>query len=51
MLEADAQQEIMDYFRSADSDSIEAAHEEFSGDFSEDELRLMRIKFLSEVAN
>ncbi len=51
VLETDAQQEIMDYFRGSESDSIEAANEEFSGDFSEDELRLMRIKFLSEVAN
>jgi ATP-dependent DNA helicase RecQ len=51
MLEADAQQEIMDYFRDAESDDIETAHQEFDGDFSEEELRLMRIKFMSEVAN
>ena len=51
MLEADAQQEIMDYFRDAESDDIETAHREFDGDFSEEELRLMRIKFMSEVAN
>jgi ATP-dependent DNA helicase RecQ len=51
VLETDAQEEVMDYFRSSDSDSIDAANEEFDGDFSEDELRLMRIKFLSEVAN
>ena len=51
MLEADAQQEIMDYFRGSENDSIESASKEFNGDFSEDELRLMRIKFLSEVAN
>jgi ATP-dependent DNA helicase RecQ len=41
----------MDYFRSADTDSIEKAHKEFDGDFSEEELRLMRLKFMSEVAN
>jgi ATP-dependent DNA helicase RecQ len=41
----------MDYFRSADTDSIEEAHKEFDGDFSEEELRLMRLKFMSEVAN
>ncbi|MBK9177245.1 MAG: DNA helicase RecQ [Flavobacteriales bacterium] len=51
VLESDAQQEIMDYFRSADSDDIETAHKEFDGDFSEEELRMMRIKFMSEVAN
>ncbi|MEO8591339.1 MAG: DNA helicase RecQ [Flavobacteriales bacterium] len=51
MLEVDAQQEIMEYFRSAETDSIEAAHKEFDGDFSEEELRLIRLKFMSEVAN
>ena len=51
VLEADAQQEIMDYFRNSDSDSVDAAVKEFDGDFSEDELRLMRLKFFSEVAN
>lgn len=51
IIEIDTQQEIMDYFRSADTDSIEAAHQEFDGDYSEEELRMMRIKFLSEVAN
>jgi ATP-dependent DNA helicase RecQ len=51
MLEQEAQQEIMDYFRSAPSDDLKAAHDEFDGDFSEDEIRMMRLKFLSEVAN
>jgi len=51
MLEADAQQEIMEYFRSAETDSLEEAHKEFDGDFSEEELRLIRLKFMSEVAN
>ncbi|HEX2616373.1 MAG TPA: HRDC domain-containing protein, partial [Flavobacteriales bacterium] len=51
VLESDAQEEIMDYFRSAESDDIQAANEEFGGDFTEEELRLMRLKFLSEVAN
>ena len=51
MLEPDAQQEIMDYFRGAESDDLKAAHDEFDGDFSEEEIRLMRLKFLSEVAN
>jgi ATP-dependent DNA helicase RecQ len=51
VLELDAQEEIMDYFRNADTDSIEAAHKEFDGDFSEEELRLVRLKFMSEVAN
>ena len=51
ILEADAQQDIMDYFRNAETDDIEAAHQEFDGDYSEEELRMMRLKFMSEVAN
>ncbi len=51
VLDPDTQDEIMDYFRQADSDSIDAANKEFGGDYSEDELRLMRLKFMSEVAN
>ena len=51
VLETDQQEEIMDYFRSSESDSLEAAREEFGGDFSDEELRFMRLKFLSEVAN
>ncbi|MBK7944120.1 MAG: DNA helicase RecQ [Flavobacteriales bacterium] len=51
VLEADAQQEIMDYFRSAETDDLETAFKEFDGDFSEEELRMMRLKFMSEVAN
>ena len=51
VLESDSQQEIMDYFRGADTDDIEQANQEFDGDFSEEELRLMRLKFMSEVAN
>ncbi|MBL0128981.1 MAG: DNA helicase RecQ [Flavobacteriales bacterium] len=51
MLESDVQEEIIDYFRNSESDEIEAAHKEFDGDYSEIELRMMRIKFMSEVAN
>ena len=51
MLEEDAQEEIMDYFRNAESDSIDEAAKEFDGDYTEEELRLMRLRFMSEVAN
>ncbi len=51
VLELDAQEEIMEYFRGAETDSIEDAHKEFDGDFSEEELRLVRLRFLSEVGN
>jgi len=46
------QEEIHDYFNEAETDSIAAALEELGEDeFSEDEIRLMRIKFLSDVGN
>ena len=51
MLDEDAQEEIYDYFMEAESDSLDEAHEEFDGDYSEEELRLMRIKFMSEMAH
>jgi ATP-dependent DNA helicase RecQ len=51
VLEEDQQEEIMDYFRVSETDSLQAAQEEFGEDFSETELRFMRLKFLSEVAN
>jgi ATP-dependent DNA helicase RecQ len=51
VVEEDAQEEIMDYFRTAETDSIDEAAKEFGGDYSEEELRLMRLKFMSEVAN
>ncbi len=51
LLESDSQEEIMDYFRESETDDIETAHQEFDGSFSEEELRLMRLKFMSEVAN
>ncbi len=50
-LDEDALDEIMDYFRDADSDDLDEALKEFGGDFSEEELRLVRLKFMSEVAN
>ena len=51
MLDDDQQEEIHDYFMESHSDNIEEALKEFEGDYDLDELRLMRIKFISEVAN
>jgi ATP-dependent DNA helicase RecQ len=51
LLDEDQQEEIHEYFMEADSDSIQEALDEFDGDYDEDELRLMRIKFINEVAN
>jgi ATP-dependent DNA helicase RecQ len=46
------QEEIFEYFREAESDSVEDALVELGEDeFSEEEIRLMRIKFMSEVGN
>lgn len=51
LLDEDQQEEIHEYFLEAESDSINEAIEEFDGDYDEEELRLYRIKFISEEAN
>jgi ATP-dependent DNA helicase RecQ len=51
ILDQDNQEEIYDYFNDAETDDIDLAVKEFDGDYSEEELRLMRIKFMSEMAN
>jgi ATP-dependent DNA helicase RecQ len=51
ILDEDQQEELHDYFIEAESDEIELAMEEFEGDYEEEELRLYRIKFYSEVAH
>ena len=51
ILDEDQQEEIHEYFMESESDSIEKALKEFDGDYDTEELRLMRIKFISEVAN
>ena len=51
LLDEDQQTEIHDYFMDSESDNIKDALKEFDGDYDIEELRLMRIKFISEVAN
>lgn len=51
ILDDDQQEEIHDYFMESHSDKIQDALNEFDGDYDTEELRLMRIKFISEVAN
>jgi ATP-dependent DNA helicase RecQ len=51
LLDEDQQEEIYEYFMEAESDKIQIVLDEFDGDYDEEELRLMRIKFLSNVAN
>lgn len=51
ILDEDQQEEIHDYFLEAQTDKIDEAMKEFDGDYEEEELRLYRIKFISDVAN
>ena len=51
VLDEDQQEEIHDYFMESETDKIDLAIEEFDGDYDDEELRLYRIKFISEVAN
>lgn len=52
MLDAEHQEEIFDYFKEAESDAIDAAVAEFGEDaYTREELKMMRIKFISEMAN
>ena len=51
VLDEDHIEDIYEYFRTSDTDNIPVACEELGGDYSEEEIRLVRIKFLSEMAN
>jgi len=51
LLDEEYQEEIIDYFKETEEDSIEDAVEEFDGVYSEEELRMMRVKFLSIMGN
>ena len=43
--------DILDYFNESDTDDLDAAQDELGPDYTEDEIRLVRIKFLSDEAN
>ena len=43
--------ELMNYFMEADTDDISIAYNEFNNEYEEDDLRLFRLKFISEVGN
>ncbi|MDT0606958.1 RecQ family ATP-dependent DNA helicase [Croceitalea rosinachiae] len=51
LLDEDQQEEIHEYFLEAESDSIDDAVSEFDGEYEEEDLRIYRLKFMSEVAN
>jgi ATP-dependent DNA helicase RecQ len=43
--------DIYSYFQESETDDLATALEELGDDYSEDEIRLVRIKFISEMAN
>ena len=51
MYDEDQIDDIYDYFMDSETDSLDVAMEELDSDYSEEEIRLVRIKFLSEMAN
>ena len=51
IMDPDDISDIYEFFREQDTDDLEAAYEEFSADIPEDEIRLVRIKFISDMAN
>ncbi|MEY3126100.1 MAG: hypothetical protein RL273_210, partial [Bacteroidota bacterium] len=51
LLESTDQNEVFEYFTESETDDIEAAYKEFDGVYTEEELRLIRIRFMSEMAN
>ncbi|MEM9896290.1 MAG: DNA helicase RecQ [Bacteroidota bacterium] len=51
LLDDERQDDIYDYFLNAETDSMVEAMEELEEYYSEDEIRLMRIKFMSEYAH
>lgn len=51
VMDEDHVEDIYDYFKESTTDSIEEAMKELGDDYTEDEIRLVRIKFISEMAN
>ena len=50
-IDNDIEEDIFEYFKESDTDDIETAMQELGDDFTEEEIRLVRIKFLSEMGN
>ena len=51
VMEEDHIEEIFEYFKDSQTDNIHAAIKELGSDFTEEEIRLVRIKFISEMGN
>jgi ATP-dependent DNA helicase RecQ len=50
-LDEDLQDEVIEYFKTTEEENIDAAVESFDGEFSHEELKLMHLQFISDVAN
>ena len=48
-VDEDAQEEIMEYYMQSETDDLLDAEKYFDGDYEEETLRLMRIKFMNDV--
>lgn len=51
VMDEDHLEDMFAYFKESESDDLEAAIEELGGEYTEEEIRLVRIKFLSEMGN
>ena len=51
IMDDDRQEDIYEYFRESESDDLESAFKELGNEYTEEEIRLVRIKFLSEQGN
>ena len=51
IMDRDDVSDIYEYFRESDSGDLKEAYKELGADYEEDEIRLVRIKFISEMAN
>ena len=51
MLEEGVEEDIIDYFQETEEDNLEEAIQDLGEDYTEEEIRLVRIKFLSDMGN
>lgn len=51
ILDEEQEQDIIDYFRESEEDDLESAIQELGDEYEEDKIRLVRVKFISEMGN
>ena len=51
IIDEDSQEELFDYFKDSETDDLNRAYRELGEDFSEEEIRMAHIKFMSEMGN